>query len=119
MVQCEAWCFKWLAEHELRCARRYQRFFTIVIGMPESEECDSLSVFSRYLRETDEVMAHGEYVAILMAETDRKGAWMALDRLKERFGTALDVRFGVASYPKDGRDVDALLGVAEYRLGET
>jgi hypothetical protein len=57
-------------------------------------------------------------LTILMTETDRSGAWVALQRLRERYGNAVAMRFGVASYPRDGRDVDALLGVARGRLGE-
>jgi hypothetical protein len=118
MVECETRCFKGLVERELRCAKRYRRFFSIVVGLPLDNSSDPLRVLTRSLRETDEVVPSESGLTILMVETDPTGAWMAIQRLRARFGGAIGMRFGVASYPKDGRDVDALLGVARGRLDD-
>jgi hypothetical protein len=107
----------WALEHELRCSQRYRRFLTVVGAECQDTPTGLKGLLGEVLRESDEIIAlDSTEVAIVMAETDRQGALIAIDRYHARFNGAFDIRFGVATFPVDAGDHETLLGRARSRL---
>ncbi len=107
----------WAIEHELRCSQRYQRFLTVVGAECQATDTALKELLGEILRGSDEIIElDSTEVAIVMAETDRQGALMAIDRYHAHFNGAFDIRFGVATFPLDAGDHEALLGSARSRL---
>ncbi len=91
----------------------------------------ALSLFSEVLSGTarggDRVARHGgEEFVVFLANTDPVGAKIMLDRLRGKLATATSqyagpsftVSAGIATFPKDGADLQALLRVADRMLYE-
>jgi len=108
--------FRALVEHELRCSQRYQRFSALVVGAQREGAGELTELCSELLRESDEILESESGVVIFMAEADEQSALKALNRLKKRYAGIVDLSFGVAVYPRDGRKYDALIEVAQRRF---
>ncbi len=109
--------FECVAKYELRCAQRYRRYVSVLVGSYKDNGRHFCEFFRDILRESDEVVESGSEVTLLMAETDQEGARAVMRRLKERYEGFVDVHFGAASYPVDGHNLMTLLSVARRRLG--
>lgn len=108
--------FRELVEHELRCSQRYQRFSALVVGAKRTGRGTLADLCSELLRASDELLESESGVVIFMAEVDEQNALKALNRLKTRYAGVVDLSFGVAIYPRDGRKYDTLIEVAQRRL---
>jgi len=105
-----------LVEYEIRSARRYQRFVSMVIvGKSESDE-NFHTLFPDIVRDSDECFCTEQGAFVLMGETDGTGALTAIDRYKDFFAGTVDLRFGVASFPFDGNSASDLISAALRRL---
>lgn len=105
-----------MVDYEIRSARRYQRFVSMVIvGHPSLDERFQ-TIFPDVVRDSDECFCTDRGAFVLMGETDGSGALAAIDRYKQFFEGSLDLRFGVASFPFDGSTAEELISVAMRRL---
>lgn len=104
----------WLLDYELRCAHRYGRYVS-VICLDAGTTYRLRQVLSESLRASDEIIELSTTITVLMCDTDESSALSAMTRCCETYAGA-GSRFGVASYPKDGRDPATLLAVARRRM---
>ena len=118
MTQIERGLLHWLVDYELRSSHRYRRFLAVVSVACDHGRVGFKDIVSDVLRDSDEVVEKDLGAAILMGETDGAGALTAISRYKARCEGAMDMRFGVATYPRDGCDATTLLEVAGGRLEE-
>jgi hypothetical protein len=110
---------KRLLQYELRCAERYRRFVSLVmVGSADTVEVNLNQLLEGTVRSSDEMTIWDSAAAILMAETDAEGAMAAIDRFKRKYEPAVDLRFGVVTFPDDGGGADSLLSIASRRYSE-
>jgi hypothetical protein len=108
---------EWLLDYELRSSARHRRFVSLVMATPADCQVDLTELLSDACRETDEVFACRTASAVVMGETDEGQAELAIKRLQQMC-RGIDLRFALASYPKDGRMPSDLLWIAHRRLNE-
>lgn len=89
-----------------------------MVGAPEAGEVDLGQLLQGTVRSSDEMALTEGAAAILMAETDAEGALAAVDRYRCKYAPAIDLRFGVVTFPDDGGNVDDLLDMASRRYSE-
>jgi len=104
----------WLLDYELRCAHRYGRYLS-VICLDAARRRQLCQLLAESLRASDEIVESSANVTIVMCDTDATSALAAMRRCSELCSTP-GSRFGVASYPQDGRDPATLLAVARRRM---
>ncbi|GEM_PF-1826251 len=104
-----------ILDYELRSALRYRRFASLVL-ISHSPDRELMQVLDGNLRACDQVFEINSNVAVLMAETDKAGALIAIGRIREVSKGLLDVRFAIASFPEDARGTAELLWAAHRRL---
>jgi hypothetical protein len=109
------WYFRLRAEEEVARAARYGQPFTIVSLIGESYEMLSVPRLSikHWLRPVDFAGDLGKTIAVLMPNTDRVGAAIAMARLT-KLVPATQIR--MAEYPADGSTLVQLLGDEEWRV---
>lgn len=109
-----------LLDYELRCAKRYRRFVSIVV-VTSANGCAKLAKIAETLdddvvRDCDQFFELENGSAILMTETDSAGAIAALERCQTAADRDHDLRSAVVSFPFDGHTAAELLAVAHRRL---
>lgn len=109
------WYFRLRAEEEIARASRYGQPFTIMSLVGES--ADALAVprlsIKHWLRQVDFAGDVGNVIAVLLPNTDRAGAAIAMARLTKLVpGTQIRM----AEYPADGSTLAQLLGDEEWRV---
>jgi hypothetical protein len=109
-----------LLEYELQASSRYRRYVSVVllkgVGSGGAHFKNSLS---EIIRHSDASFSFGNYVAILMGETDDEGSLTAIERYKQDMESkGYDVRFAYVTYPGDGKTVDDLNRVLLERIEE-
>ncbi len=109
------WYFRLRAEEEIARATRYGQPFTIMSLVGDSS--DALAVprlsIKHWLRQVDFAGDLGKTIAVLLPNTDRAGAAIAMARLTKLVpGT----RIHMAEYPADGATLSQLLGDEEWRI---
>jgi diguanylate cyclase (GGDEF)-like protein len=132
--------FEQLVDSELERCRRTERPLSVVIG-----DVDGLALVNaraghpvgdkvlellardmqKWKRRIDSAgRIGGEEFALLLPETDERGAFLVAERLRRAahrtFGDQpipVTVSFGVASYPEHGDRIDVLLGAAARAMG--
>lgn len=104
----------WLLDYELRCAHRYGRYLS-VICLDTSTRTRLCQMLCESLRASDEIVDGATSITVVMCDTDAVSALTAMKRCSEVCFSA-GSRFGVASYPQDGRDPATLLAVARRRM---
>lgn len=115
--KCEISDLEQLLDYELRCAKRYRRFVSIVIiaatnGFGNLRE----ALAEDSVRDCDQFFELENGSAILMTETDSAGAMAALERCRLDLGGDSSLRFAVVSFPFDGHTAAELLAAATRRL---
>ena len=109
------WYFRLRAEEEIARASRYGQPFTImsIIGdSPEALAVPRLSI-KHWMRQVDFAGDLGNTIAVLLPNTDRAGAAIAMARLTKLVpGTQIRM----AEYPADGSTLAQLLGDEEWRI---
>ena len=116
LVLIDAPTFSTLLKYELRSARRFRRFATIVAmgttnGIPPSLP----KLLDETLRDSDVVAQDENELTVLMPETDPNGVLCALKRYILQTST-LGLRYGVATFPTDAREDHKLMSTALRRL---
>ena len=107
-------------EYELQASSRYRRYVSVVlvkeVGSGASHLKDSLS---EIIRNADASFSFGNYIAILMSETDDTGSLTAIERYKlDMKSRGYNVRCAYVTYPGDGKTVDDLNRVLLERIEE-
>lgn len=106
-----------LLDYELRCAKRYRRFVSIIVVAPVNGFMGLKGIFEDdAIRECDQFFEVDDGSAILMTETDSAGAVAALERCQVAADDNRDLRFAVVSFPFDGHTAAELLETAHRRL---
>lgn len=107
---------EWLLDYEVRSSVRYRRFLSIVlVACSDGRDAKQLAC-TNTLRESDARFEVEDGLAIVMGETDRLGALVAVERFRRRCGEGIDLRFAVVSFPVDGYIVSDLLATAYRRV---
>ena len=115
-------------EEEVVRSSRYNHFFALAVFPVKADLAGHyVKELRKQLRASDVVTMVGwpklpkdeieekdnhkkvQRLAVLMPETDRKGAQVAMKRVNEKMGDTVD-SFGCAVYPDDGTDAKSLLG---------
>ena len=107
-----------MVDYEIRSARRYQRFVSMVMVGNDSVDEKFQAIFPDVVRDSDECFCTDKGAFVLMGETDGTGALIAIDRYKKFFEGSVDLRFGVASFPFDGNTAEELISTALRRFGQ-
>lgn len=107
-----------LLRYELRCAARYRRFTALVLVATKIPVQSLHRILEETLRGSDELLPMNGGVAILMGETDGRGALSAVARYRTVCRDQQDMRFSIVSYPGDVRDAEEMLSIAQRRLRE-
>ena len=102
--------------YEILSCMRYRRFASVIMLASENPECQLDSILEETIRNSDEFFALPVGYAVVMGETGKDGALHAVERYKENARGACDLRFGIATYPVDGRSASELLETARRRL---
>jgi len=105
-------------EYELQASSRYRRYVSVVLL--KGVGCETLQLknsLPEIIRNSDVSFSFGNYIAILMSETDDTGSLTAIERYKQDMNSrGYDVRFAYVTYPGDGKTVDDLSRVLLERL---
>lgn len=107
---------KRLLDYEIRSAKRYRRFATLVMVSSPRGQPGIPSVLSGNVRHSDELIELDTEAAIIMGETDNTSAMVAVNRFKVACGENVDLRIAMASYPADGPGAAELLSTLRRRL---
>jgi hypothetical protein len=109
------WYFRLRADEEIARAGRYGQPFTVMSLVGDS--ADALAVprlsLKHWLRQVDFAGDLGNVIAVMLPNTDRNGAAIAMARLT-KLVPGLQVR--MAEYPADGATLAQLLGDDEWRV---
>ena len=107
-----------LCTYEIARSERYGRCFSLLMVSSGNGPVNVRGVFGRAIRKSDAsfMIEHG--LAIVMGDTEIPGVVYAVDRFKRRYNGSVDLRYGVASYPRDRKDAGDLISKAEKRLSE-
>ncbi len=105
-----------LLAYELHSAKRHSRFTSLVMLTSRENLPTVKSVLTDCLRSSDAMANFDHSVAVLLGETDRLGATLALRRWTSLFHQQIDVQASVASFPNDGDRAEKLLMAAHSRL---
>jgi hypothetical protein len=105
-------------EYELEASSRYRRYVSVVlfkgVGNGSSHLKDMLS---DNIRSCDASFAYGNYLAVLMGETDDQGSAMAIERYRRNLnGRGMNIYFAAVTYPKDGITVEDLRRILMGRI---
>lgn len=131
-------------DEEMRRALRYQHPFALLIldidhfkdyndthGHPQGDQLlrELARVFQNGVRASDVVARYGgEEFAIILTETDRESAYLAAEKIRAAVsagdfsqaeappGGHVTVSLGLATFPEDAADVEALLKCADEAL---
>jgi len=109
------WYFRLRAEEEIARAARYGQPFTIMCLVGESPDALAVARLSikHWLRQVDFAGDLGTMIAVLLPNTDRAGAAIAMARLTKLVpGTQIRM----AEYPADGSTLPQLLGDEDWRV---
>lgn len=113
---------KYLLDYEFASAKRYRRFFSLVMLNIPGKESENTNVLKGTTRESDRIYlldsAQQNKIAILMPETDGQSAATAVARYKDVFGIASDIRTGIATFPLDAGTPTELLQASTRRVSK-
>lgn len=107
---------KRLLDYEIRSAKRYRRFATLVMVSSPVGRAAIPRVLRGNVRHSDELIELDSDAAIIMGETDNTSAMVAVKRFKVACGENVDLRIAMASYPADGPGAAELLSTLRRRL---
>ncbi len=109
------WYFRLRAEEEIARASRYGQPFTIMslVGdSPEDLAVPRLSI-KHWMRQVDFAGDLGNMIAVLLPNTDRAGAAIAMARLTK---LVPNTQIRMSEYPADGSTLSHLLGDEEWHV---
>jgi len=107
---------EWLLDYEITQSTRHRRFASLVMLSANGSTSRIEPLLNGVLRDSDVLFPLDHAVAVLMGETERTGAIKAIERYKQILGDILDVQYGVASFPDDGKATNELIETAYSQL---
>ena len=107
---------QWLLGHELRLSARHRRFASLVVCASLDAPAEFDGLLRDVIRESDVLFVVDAARVVLMCETDGAGACAAAERYEGRINGSMAVRYGVSSYPVDGKSPEEVLDAAWRRL---
>lgn len=107
-----------MAEHEVRCSERYRRFFSFILMTSESESLELKEALGESLRDSDFFTEFRGCFNILMSETDKEDALLAIKRFGTKQSCLDDLKFSIASFPEDGTTYQDISRKASERLND-
>lgn len=112
------WYFRLRIQEEIERSQRYGQPFVLLVAKPEEAPNGEPDAWLNenvhtFLRRTDiPALLRGGALGIILPHTETKATRTLQARLTNKL-QPLTVRIGLAQYPTDGADIDALLNVAE------
>jgi hypothetical protein len=101
--------------YELSCAERYRRFVSLVMIRGASADSPARRILSDRIRSSDLLAEKNSHLVILMSETNRNGAAIAIDRYRE-FCAEHPLWFSSVTFPQDTGSAAELVRAGERRL---
>jgi diguanylate cyclase (GGDEF)-like protein len=120
--------FEELVELELRRCRRAGRQLSVIVADIDGADDEVLQLAARdilkWKRRTDSAgRIGGEELALLVPESDERGAFLVAERLRRAAhrtfteeSLEVTISFGVATYPEHGEDPDLVMNAASSAL---
>jgi len=108
----------WMMDYEIRSSLRYGHNFALVMMSTLDRQSVPKELLQGTLRGSDEFFDLAKNTALLMGETNREGALTAIERFCFFCSEDLDLRFSLASFPRDGKNSPDLLKKAQQRLAQ-
>lgn len=108
---------EWLLDYEITQSTRHRRFVSLVMLSANGSTDKIESMLNGALRDSDVLFPLDHAIAVLMGETERTGALKAMKRYREMIGETLDLQYGVASFPDDGKATAELIDKAYDQSG--
>jgi hypothetical protein len=108
-------------DYELQASSRYRRYVSVVLLKGAGNGSSYLKdIISDCIRTCDAAFAYGNYIAVLMGETDDKGSRLAIERYKKNLSTrGHQAHFASVTYPGDGTTADDLSRLLWQRIEES
>ena len=101
--------FRWMVDHEILLAQRYQRFVSLALMKSLNGE-KVLDVVGNVIRQSDAYFEFSDTTgAILMSETDAVGCQVAMQRYMRQCDEAVDIRCAIGTYPQNNLAVPGFL----------
>ncbi len=107
--------FQDVLDYELSCAERYRRFVSLVMIRGASAESPVLRILADRIRNSDLLADKESHLVVLMSETDRGGATVAIERFRE-FCAEHPLWFSSVTFPQDAGSAADLVQAGERRL---
>lgn len=112
----ERYHFARLLDFEIRVSDRYKRYVSLIMIASGNGPVSFSEISKDIIRISDELTDFEGASTLLMPETDMQGAMTAIGRFKTKCNGAIDLRFGVATFPADGVAAYGLLDKVVQRL---
>ena len=106
----------WLLDYEITQSTRHRRFVSLVMLSANGNKDKIKTMLNGAFRDSDVLFSLDHAIAVLMGETDKPGASIAVKRYREAIGESIDVQYGVASFPDDGKATTELMDMAVSQL---
>ena len=107
--------FQDVLTYELSCAERYRRFVSLVMVKGRAADGPVRRALADRIRSSDLLAEKNSHLVILMSETDRVGAQIAIERYRQ-FGADSPLWFSLVTFPQDTGNADSLVRTGERRL---
>jgi len=107
---------EWLLAYELRLSARHRRFVSLVMLSPQNGPGEVDRLLDGAVRDSDVMFVLNGTKVVLMGETDEMGARRAVERYQRTIDGKMDVRYGISSFPLDGKAPEDLIRTADRRL---
>lgn len=106
----------WLLNYEICASKRYRRSVSLVVFACDDEHTDQMNRYLRdFIRESDIAYTMGPRTLLVMGETSKEDAQIAIQRFREFSQEMMDIRYGVSSFPGDGKCIKDLVNKAHRR----
>jgi GGDEF domain-containing protein len=118
------WYFRLRIQEEIERSQRFGHPFVLVVAKPEKLPAGEPDAWlgegvHSFLRKTDlPALLRGGSLGVLLPHTEAKATGTFQKRLTTRLQPQA-LRIGVAEYPRDGADIDALLDAAEAAIANS
>ncbi len=107
-----------LLQYELNAAERYRRFVSVVMVTSKNGLPGLTNVLGEHIRKSDVMSDFDSSLAVLMGETDKNDALIAVRRYCGVFDNQFDLNFSVVTFPADGANPYGLIQTAYRRLNK-
>jgi hypothetical protein len=105
-----------ILSYELNAAKRHGRFASLVMLNAPDTFPTLHAVLADCIRTSDIMASFDHSLAVLLGETDKEGANIAIRRWTSLFQQRIGLHAAIASFPADGDHPDHLFMTARARL---